>query len=147
MNTHDIAKNASAWAQARLGETRYATKCLGFTEDAVERGNSIMLDGYSFAREAADHYGAQDDGQTPPEGAWVFYDWWGTIKGERRNWGHVGIALDNGRIVHALAQVRIDGYLDVVKLLQTSDDADPRYIGWAPLSAVLERSKPHVWDA
>jgi cell wall-associated NlpC family hydrolase len=147
MNTNEIADNAAAWAQARLGETRYATKCLGFTEDAIERGNNIMLDGYSFAREAAEEYGARDDGNIPPAGAWVFYDWWGVIKGERRNWGHVGIALAGGQVIHALAEVRIDNYRDIVDLLRTSDDADPRYIGWAPLSAILERSEPHVWPA
>lgn len=145
MDTNEIIENAAVWAKARLGETRYATKCLGFTEDAVERGNNIRLDGYSFAREAAESYGAHDNGSVPPEGAWVFYDWWGIINDERRNWGHVGIALAGGQVIHALAEVRIDDYRHIVDLLRTGDDANPRYIGWTPLSVVLERSEPHVW--
>jgi cell wall-associated NlpC family hydrolase len=141
-----IVANALTWAHARLSETRYATWCLSFVEDAFERSNSIQVDGYATAKEAADGYGARDDGSTPPAGALVFYDWWGAINGVEQNWGHVGLSLGDGRIIHALAEVRIDDIADVATLLPPNEAHPSRYIGWAPTEVVLVGSEPKVWD-
>ena len=141
-----LVDTALTWAQAHLGETRYATWCLSFVEDAFERGNNIELDGYATAKEAADGYGARDDGNVPPAGALAFYDWHGDINGIDKNWGHVGLALGDGRVIHALAEVRIDDYRDVVALLPPHASHSARYIGWASASAVLKRSKLRIWD-
>lgn len=147
MQTDIIIANALAWAQTRLGQTRYATLCLGFVEDAYERGNDIQVDGYATAKEAADGYKAQDDSNVPPRGALVFYDWWGAINGTEKNWGHVGISLGDGRVIHALAEVRIDPIRDVVALLPPHEAHPSRYIGWVPTEVVLVGSVPRVWPA
>ena len=145
--TKSIIANALAWAYTHLGETRYATWCLSFVEDAFERSNDIELDGYATAKEAAAGYGARDDGSVPPAGALAFYDWHGQINGTEKNWGHVGLALGDGRVIHALAEVRIDATGDVVALLQPNAAHPARYLGWAPASAVVKGSKPRVWEA
>ena len=145
--TDPIIANALAWAQAHLGETRYATWCLSFVEDAFERSNDIEVDGYATTKEAADGYSARDDGSVPPAGALVFYDWHGEINGVDKNWGHVGLALGDGRVIHALAEVRIDATRDVVALLPPHDSHPARYIGWVPAEVVLKGAKPRVWAA
>jgi len=145
-NPDALIANAIAWATAKLGETRYATFCLGFVEDAFERGNDIQLDGYATAKEAADGYGTYDDSGVPPRGALVFYDWWGKINSTDKNWGHVGISLGDGCVIHALAEVRIDVIRDVVALLPPNEANPPRYVGWVPVSASLIGVKPRKWD-
>lgn len=125
------------WATEKLGSVDYPLLCLSFVEDAVEHSNGIVLDGYAFAKEAGDAYEAADDKHIPPRGSWVFYDCWGTIQDEYKNWGHVGISLGDGRVIHAWDTVRIDDFLDLQKLEPAAGWTNPEYAGWAPLSAVL----------
>jgi cell wall-associated NlpC family hydrolase len=128
---------AIQWALSQLGEKKYALLCLGFVEDAYEKPNGINLDGYSFAKEAAEAYSALDDGDLPPRGSWAFYDCYGTIEGKYQNWGHVGLSLGDGKVIHAWDTVREDDYLDVQKLSGGAGWTSPVYIGWAPLEAIL----------
>jgi uncharacterized protein YycO len=125
------------WAKSKLGSIGYAFKCLTFVEDAYELGNDICLDGQGCtAKEAADAYRAQDHGGIPPVGAYVCYDCWGTIESEYRNWGHIGLSIGDGKVIHAWGEVRLDDY----RTVQDLDDPGwtrPQYIGWVPVSAVL----------
>ena len=41
-------------------------------------------------------------------------------------------------MIHAWDKVRTDGYLEIEKLMALSGD-HPKYIGWVPLSRVLEQ--------
>lgn len=131
-------EQAIRWAQGQLGAKKYALLCLGFVEDAIELANGIVLDGYPFAKEAADQYGAVDDGALPPRGSLVFYDCWGSIEGKTQNWGHVGLSLGDGRVIHAWDVVREDDYLAVQELEGGAGWTRPVYIGWAPLEATLK---------
>jgi GNAT superfamily N-acetyltransferase len=131
-------ERAIAWAMEKVASTAYALKCLGFVEDAFELANDIVLDGYGYAGEAAQAYGAADRGGVPPRGALAFYDCWGSIQGEHRNWGHVGLAIGEGRVIHAWGAVRIDGCLEVEALSGGGGWTSPRYIGWAPASQLLQ---------
>lgn len=129
---------AVRWAMGLLGSTEYRYLCLGFVEDAYEMPNGIELDGYSYAKESADAYGAERNTGVPPRGAYVLYDCWGEIKGERKNWGHVGLSLGDGKVVHAWDKVRVDGYLEVQNLAAGPGWTRPQYVGWAPVSQVFE---------
>jgi cell wall-associated NlpC family hydrolase len=132
-------RGAIQWAMDRLGSTDYVFKCLAFAEDAYELGNQIELDGQGCsAKEAADAYNAQDHTGLPPRGTFVFYDCWGSIKGESRNWGHVGLSVGDGKVVHAWDEVRLDDYLAVQDLSPAGGWTKPSYIGWAPVSEVLK---------
>lgn len=129
---------AIQWATERLGSTDYAYRCYLFVEDAYELGNKIVLDGQgTTAREAADAYQAERHTDAPTRGAYVFYDCFGTIDGEYRNWGHIGISLGEGLVVHAWDEARVDGYLEIEQLAPAPGWAKPKYIGWAPASVFL----------
>ncbi len=137
--------HALQWAVDAVGSTAYPFKCLSFVEDAYERSNGLELSGYAYAKEAADYYGAQDDGGVPPRGTLAFYDCWGTIGEEYRNWGHVGLSLGDGRVVHGWDEVRMDDYLGVQNLTPAAGWTPPRYIGWAPVPAVLKGMRKATW--
>jgi len=92
----------------------------------------MELDGYSYAKEAADNHNAEKNTGVPPKGAYVFYDCCGTINGKYRNWGHVGISVGEGKIIHAWDTVRMDNYLEVQNLKAAEGWTSPRYTGWIP---------------
>ena len=52
------------------------------------------------------------------------------------NWGHCGISLGDGRIIHAWDTVRIDDYREIEAMTALSGD-HPGYIGWVPIESVL----------
>ena len=68
----------------------------------------------------------------PPAGAFVFYACGGPVDGTHRDWGHVGLALGDGRVVHAWDEVRVDDARDVEDLRPAAGWTAPRLIGWAP---------------
>ncbi len=134
----DYIDNAILWARFHVGAKRYALKCLAFVEDAYEMSNGIELDGYSFAKEEADAFKVTSQDGVPPKGAFVFYDCWGAIDGEHKNWGHVGLSLGDGQIVHAWDVVRVDPYLDIEKLGGTAGWTNPKSLGWASVERIME---------
>ena len=138
IETSSLIDHAVQWAIAHLGSMAYPFQCLGFVEDAYELGNDIVLDGLASAKEEADAYRAADHGGVPPRGTFVFYDCSGAIGDETRNWGHVGLALDEGQVIHAWGPVRIDDYRAIEGLAGAPGWTAPRYIGWAPLSEILK---------
>ena len=143
VETDTYVDRAIRWAMEALDSTEYQTLCLKFVEDAYEISNDIELDGCSTAKESADACNAQENVGVPPRGAYVFYDCWGTIEGKRRNWGHVGLSMGDGRVIHAWDRVRVDHYLDIQNLEAGPGWTRPEYIGWAPVSVVLEGMVAH----
>jgi uncharacterized SAM-binding protein YcdF (DUF218 family) len=139
-----LVEEALKWAADRLGETMYMGLCYAFCEDAYELGAEIILDGQGrTAREAADAYlarmaeqGLRAEG-SPPRGSYVFFDCVATLQGETRNWGHIGLALGDGRLIHAWDVVRIDD-LHGVELLATAAGDHPEFAGWAPPEIFLQ---------
>lgn len=130
--------NAIAWARGQLDSPEYATLCLKFVEDAYEIANGIVLDGYSYAKESAEAWSADMQTGEPPAGSYVFYDCSGTIGGEHRNWGHVGLATGAGQVIHGWDRVRLDHYLEIEKLNGGSGWTRPQYLGWVPVSRVMK---------
>ena len=56
-------------------------------------------------------------------------DWGGELNGEFRNWGHVGLTLEDGRGIHAWDKVRIDDYSAVAALSVPPGSTPLRYRG------------------
>jgi hypothetical protein len=129
--------NAIQWAQGHLGATEYATRCLAFVEDAYEESNHVEIFGGSSAQESSDEYGAAQNQGEPPIGAFVFYDCAGPFNGEIKNWGHVGLCIGVGKVIHALDTVRIDHYLDVQNLTLAPGWTKPQFIGWTPIERIF----------
>ncbi|MFE2289921.1 hypothetical protein [Streptomyces sp. NPDC059452] len=145
---HDVptcTENAIAWARRHLGATSYASRCLAFVEDAYERPNHLEIFGGDFAAESAGLYAAQDNGGVPPVGAFVFYDYSGEMLGRARNWGHVGLCVGDGLVIHAWSDVRIDHYLEVPGLAGPPGWDAPRWTGWTSAQRILQGCRPKDW--
>jgi hypothetical protein len=136
MTNEQMTDYMIAWAKGRLGITEYAGWCLDFIEDALEQSNDIEIFGGDCAKESCEMY--KDSLQTgiPEKGAFVFYDCLCPSKDGPVNWGHCGISLGDGQVIHAWDVVRIDGYMEIERLTALTGD-HPKYLGWVPLDRVL----------
>ena len=136
MENEKIIENMIHWAKDKLGCGNYAGWCLSFIEDALEISNDMEIFGGDCARESFEMY--QDDARTgtPERGAFVFYDCLCPSEQGLVNWGHCGICLGDGKVIHAWDVVRIDDYLDMEKLVALSGD-HPKYLGWVPVERVM----------
>ncbi len=134
--TRQYIEGAIQWAIAKIGSHQYPFLCYAFLEDAYELGNRIVLDGKgSTAREAAEAYGYQPG--DPPRGSYVFFDCIEPIKGEMQNWGHMGLSLGDGQLIHSWQVVRIDSLEAIENLDGGPDWTSPKYLGWAPAEQIL----------
>lgn len=129
-----------AWAESKRGSGQYAGWCLSFIEDALEISNDIEIFGGDSAKESCDLYSDALRTDAPEKGAFVFYDCLCPNDGELVNWGHCGVCLGDGRVIHAWDVVREDNYLDIEKLTALSGD-HPKYLGWVPVSRVLAQKE------
>jgi hypothetical protein len=129
--------SAIRWTKEYLGSTEYAGRCLAFVEDAYEQSNHVEIFGGSSAQESADEYGAAQNRGEPPIGAFVFYACAGPIGDEIKHWGHVGLCIGEGEVIHALDTVRVDHYLDVQNLALAPDWSQPLIIGWTPIERIF----------
>jgi hypothetical protein len=147
--THEaFAAAAVAWALARIGDRTYGLRCLAFVEDAYERGNRIEVFGGASATESAELYGLEpyESDDPPPAGSLVFYSAEGPIGDDHRDWGHVGLALGDGRVVHAWDEVRVDRAEDVEALAPAPGWTQPRLSGWTGMDRLLAGHRPRHWD-
>lgn len=145
---HEIAAvvaNAHEWAHARLGSIAYATRCLAFVEDAIERPNDLEVFGGDSAAESAAMFGAIKNTGSPPAGSFAFYQTTGRISGVRAEWGHVGLAVGDGRVIHAWDRVRSDHYREIERLTPAAGWTSPRWLGWVPLDTILATARPRRW--
>ena len=136
MTNEQMTENMLAWAKERLGSPEYAGWCLSFIEDALEMSNGIEIFGGDSARESCELYSDALRNGLPERGAFVFYDCLCPSKDGPINWGHCGISLGDGQIIHAWDAVRIDGYAEIERLTALTGD-HPKYLGWVPLDRVL----------
>lgn len=133
----DMQEHMIDWAMAHLGDRRYAGWCLSFVEGAIEQSNDIETFGGDSAK--ASYLLYQDAVQTgvPLRGSVVFYDCLCRAAEGLMDWGHCGIALEDGQVIHAWDQVRIDLYLTIETF--STADGHPKYLGWVPLTRILEQ--------
>lgn len=133
-----IKENMIDWARSHLGCPDYAGWCLSFMEDALEISNGIEIFGGDSARQSCEMYSDELHDGLPQKGSFVFYDCLCPDGDRLVNWGHCGISLGEGLVIHAWDVVRIDDYLDIGKLTALSGD-HPEYLGWVPLERVLSQ--------
>ena len=136
-----MIENMIRWAEEKLGERKYAGWCLSFIEDALEISNGIEIFGGDSAKESAELYSDAMKSGLPPRGAFVFYDCMCMNQDGPVNWGHCGISLGDGKVIHAWDVVRIDDYLELEKMTATSGN-HPRYIGWVPIDNRVLSQRP-----
>ena len=134
--TAEIIENMIRWAESRLEETGYVGWCLSFIEDALEIANGIEVFGGDSAKESAELYSDAMRRDIPERGSFVFYDCICLSEEGPVNWGHCGIGLGDGRVIHAWDKVRIDDYRDIERMRALSGDC-PRYIGWVRAERVM----------
>jgi cell wall-associated NlpC family hydrolase len=131
-----------------VGERRTPWRCLAFVEDAYERPNGIEVFGAGSAAESAALYGtrAYVAAAPPPAGAFVFYACGGPVDGVHRDWGHVALAVGDGRVVHALDHVRVDDAVAIESMSLGPRWTLPRLIGWTSPERILEGHVPRDWS-
>ena len=130
-------ERAIKWAKERLDSSEYTFKCLAFVEDAYEKGNNLEIFGGSSAKESADEYEAGNNTGVPPIGAFVFYDCFGTLFSEYKNYGHVGLHIGDGNVIHAWDRVRIDNYMEIENFTSAPGWTKPKFIGWSPVERIF----------
>jgi cell wall-associated NlpC family hydrolase len=142
-----LVTRALEWATARRGDPSYAGRCLAFVEDAFERANQIEVFGEASAAEAAAalDLARYEAAHPPAAGSLVFFACGGPLNGVEREWGHVGIALGDGRVVHAWDVVRIDDALEIPRLGPAPGWSAARLIGWASAGRLLRDHRPRDW--
>lgn len=136
MRKETVIDNMISWAENRLENREYAGWCLSFIEDALEVSNDIEIFGGDCAKESFEMYRDAAQKGKPEKGAFVFYDCLCKTEEGLVNWGHCGIALEDGRLIHAWDTVRIDDYLDIEKMTSNAG-IHPKYLGWVPVERVL----------
>lgn len=117
-NMDPRAPGVIAWAKAQLGRTDYNGWCQKFVHNAYGRSY-----GYASAKACYNDIGRKDSignlGNVPV-GSLVFFD-------GHPQYGHVGIYIGDGKVIHGVATVRIEdmrtGWLG------------KSYLGWAPAPA------------
>lgn len=128
-----LMKRAMSWGLHHLDCESYALRCLSFVEDCLEKGSGILVPKGTSAKQMAALYRVTPREEIPPPGVLVFYDSFGPIQGMRKNWGHVGLSLGEGDVIHAWDRVRIDHYLEIEKLPVGDGWSQPVYLGWVPV--------------
>ena len=136
MNEFAMIENMIQWAEEKIGNSEYAGWCLSFIEDALEISNHIEIFGGSSAKESCSMYSDAIRAGVPERGAFVFYDCMCLSNDGLVNWGHCGISLGGGNVIHAWDVVRIDDFMKIENLSSMIGE-HPKYIGWVPLARVL----------
>ena len=116
----DRSSGAVQWALKQQGRTDYYFWCLRFVANAF----GAPYAGYNTAQQAANALGTRDRGRSAaraPYGALVFFRYVGR---DGVSYGHVGISLGDGRMVHAVETVRVDH-------IDSSTYWRSNYLGWA----------------
>jgi len=133
----EMIENMLSWAKNKLDSKDYIGWCLSFIEDALEISNDIEIFGGDSAKESCEMYADALHTGLPEKGAFVFYDCLCQGEDGPVNWGHCGISLGDGNVIHSWDRVRIDDYKAIEALSAYGTGDHPAYIGWVPLSRVL----------
>jgi len=129
---HDYFLAAKEWALSYIESTEYTTRCLAFVEDAYEQANGVEIFGGSTATESAIEYQASRKEEEPAVGAFVFFSCAGTIRDEYKDWGHVGLYLGEGKVIHAWDKVRVNSIEEIENLSSPAGWTKLEYVGWVP---------------
>jgi hypothetical protein len=72
--------------------------------------------------------------------------WAPLISGEVGEWGHVGLSLGGGRVIHAWDDVRVDSIADIEGLARNDGWSAPRLLGWVAPERFLRGWRPRTWN-
>ena len=117
------AEAAVSWAKERLGRGDWSGLCMRFVANAFMQKEHEPA-GYNAIDGAREFYRFDQDPNgwlKAPKGALIFFDKEGT-----NDYGHVGIYLGNGSIIHAYGTVRVDTVEEVIAKPDVG-----RYLGWS----------------
>ena len=134
---HQRVEQAIEWAKSKEGSTEWydpETKmgyCLRFVSQAFGLGKNVNREttGWGSPNDAieklGDRFYTANQSWNPPRGALVFFSGTGPFE----PYGHIGIYLGNGEVIHAYGIVRIqqlggDGGIEQLSYIGS-------YIGWA----------------
>lgn len=99
----DKIDNVINWMKGKEGSNDYNYYALKFVREAFESIGIYLSKGYEYVSQAADDMITSTD-DNPPKGAVVFFDWNGTIDGEYKNWGQIGVSLGDGSVILATSK-------------------------------------------
>lgn len=120
---------AIEWAKSKIGSEEWYGWCLRFVRQAFGLGKKepIYPLGWGSANDARRSLEKRgifySEDRNPPRGVLVFFS---TTPGTYKVYGHVGISLGNGKVIHAYSKVREDS-IDEIEKLKNIDT----YLGWA----------------
>jgi len=117
------AEAAIKWAEQRLGRSDWSGLCMRFVANAFmqEEGREAGYNAIDGAREFYRFNQEPNGWLQAPKGALIFFDREGG-----NEYGHVGICLGNGSIIHAYGAVKVD---TVEEAIAKPDIG--RYLGWS----------------
>ena len=136
----DMTENMIRWAEARLDSREYTGWCLSLIEDALEKSNGIKIFGGDSAKASCELFSDALRVGIPERGTFVFYDCLCKASEGFVNWGHCGISLGAGKVIHAWDVVRIDDFRQI-EAMATPSGNHPKYLGWVPVERVLKQKE------
>lgn len=133
----EIKHNTVRRATCQLGGNGRISDDLLFIQQAVEHSSHRRITVADCARRTAHLYADVLRTGQPEYAAFVFYDCVGVIDGETYGWGHCGLCIGEGKVIHAWDEIRVDDYLALEQLAPLPKWTAPRYLGWVPLERIL----------
>jgi parallel beta-helix repeat protein len=117
------AEAAINWAEQRLGRSDWSGLCMRFVANAFmqEEGKEAGYNAIDGAREFYRFDQEPGGWLQAPKGALIFFDKDGT-----NEYGHVGIYLGNGSIIHAYGTVKVNTVEEAIAKPDVG-----RYLGWS----------------
>ncbi|MEM3728579.1 MAG: NosD domain-containing protein [Candidatus Bathyarchaeia archaeon] len=117
------AEAAVNWAEQRLGRGDWSGLCMQFVANAYmqEEHKEAKYNAIDGAREFYRFNQEPNGWLQAPKGALIFFDMEGT-----NEYGHVGIYLGNGSIIHAYGTVKVNTVEEAVAKPDVG-----RYLGWS----------------
>lgn len=138
---HEQVEKAINLARSQDGKEDWKGYCLGFVGQAFGQESTGWLSPVDAIEKLGDRFYPVEKCQNPPRGALIFFSakgkWCGASYGciDLADYGHIGIYLGHGEVLHAYGRVRTQT-LTAVEQLATTDSKGNKswidsYIGWA----------------
>jgi len=133
---------AIRWAVSQEGKTKWCGYCLRFVADAY-RGK--LPKGWDSPEDAKENLGTSfypaSKNYNPPRGALIFFSAYGKYCDapyeciDLADYGHIGIYLGDGKVVHAFGSVKVQDVAEIVRLSGRDSKKNQfgigSYVGWA----------------
>lgn len=150
VSNQDKIEEAISWANNEIGNDEWTNLCLKFVSLAYGLGANVnaKTTGWDWPNDAINELGTKfysiDNCGNPPRGALIFFSGQGRHPKTKINYekyGHIGIYLGDGEVIHAYETVKIQNIIGA-KGIEGEEFIDS-YIGWAyPPEAWLDYPLP-----